>query len=58
MVVNPDNTASPALKFEILAKCSTTKARLSRMTLPHGETYTPAFMPVGAPWEAAQLCQE
>lgn len=48
MSVNPDNPALPALKFEILAKCSTTRARVSRMTLPHGVTYTPAFMPVGA----------
>lgn len=36
------------LRFEILAKCHTTRARLSRMTLPHGVTYTPAFMPVGS----------
>lgn len=37
----------PPLKFEVLAKCSTTRARVSKMTLPHGVTYTPAFMPVG-----------
>ncbi|EPQ57230.1 Queuine tRNA-ribosyltransferase [Gloeophyllum trabeum ATCC 11539] len=36
----------PALQFEILATCHTTKARVSRMTLPHGVTALPAFMPV------------
>lgn len=38
---------SPALKFSVLARCSTTRARVARMTLPHGATYTPVFMPVG-----------
>lgn len=36
-----------ALKFEILARCSTTKARASILTLPHGPVNTPVFMPVG-----------
>nr|CAG8452844.1 8728_t:CDS:2 [Entrophospora candida] len=36
-----------ALKFEILAKCSTTKARVSKLTLPHGLVDLPVFMPVG-----------
>lgn len=35
-----------ALEFEILAKCSTTKARASRMKLPHTTTLLPTFMPV------------
>jgi hypothetical protein len=35
-----------ALEFEILARCSTTRARVSRMRLPHAETLTPTFMPV------------
>ncbi|KAJ2784575.1 Queuine tRNA-ribosyltransferase catalytic subunit 1 [Coemansia javaensis] len=40
-------SASPALKFEVLARCSTTKARASRMHLPHYTAHTPMFMPVG-----------
>ncbi|KAI8073876.1 tRNA-guanine(15) transglycosylase-like protein [Gongronella butleri] len=36
-----------ALTFETLATCSTTKARASIMTLPHGPVNTPVFMPVG-----------
>lgn len=38
--------SSPALKLEVLAKCSTTRARVSRLTLPHAETLLPTFMPV------------
>ncbi|KAF8326671.1 tRNA-guanine transglycosylase [Cantharellus anzutake] len=34
------------MQFEILAKCSTTRARVSRMTLAHGPTMLPTFMPV------------
>ncbi|KAF7376176.1 Queuine tRNA-ribosyltransferase catalytic subunit 1 [Mycena sanguinolenta] len=33
-------------KFEILARCSTTRARVSRLTLAHGATMLPTFMPV------------
>lgn len=36
-----------ALEFEILAKCSTTKARTAILTLPHHKVETPVFMPVG-----------
>ena len=36
-----------ALKWEILAKCSTTKARAAVLTLPHGPVNAPVFMPVG-----------
>lgn len=36
-----------ALSFEVVAKCSTTKARASNLTLPHGLVKTPIFMPVG-----------
>lgn len=36
-----------ALKFTVLAKCSTTKARVSVMELPHANVDTPVFMPVG-----------
>ncbi|KAF7782576.1 hypothetical protein Agabi119p4_1952 [Agaricus bisporus var. burnettii] len=34
------------MQFEVIAKCSTTRARLSRMTLAHGVTMLPTFMPV------------
>lgn len=37
---------SPALSFEIIAQCSTTKARASNLTLPHGLVPLPIFMPV------------
>jgi queuine tRNA-ribosyltransferase len=36
-----------ALKFTTVAKCSTTKARVSVMELPHATVDTPVFMPVG-----------
>lgn len=35
------------LKFEILKECKITKARLSRLQLPHATLQTPQFMPVG-----------
>ena len=35
------------MKFTVLAKCSTTKARVAVMELPHAEVDTPVFMPVG-----------
>ncbi|KAK7692737.1 hypothetical protein QCA50_004370 [Cerrena zonata] len=34
------------MEFEILARCPTTKARVSRMKLAHGVTALPTFMPV------------
>lgn len=37
----------PPLKYKVIAKCSTTKARVGVMTLRHGEVDTPVFMPVG-----------
>ncbi|RSM14242.1 Queuine tRNA-ribosyltransferase catalytic subunit [Fusarium oligoseptatum] len=37
---------SPALTFELVAKCSTTRARASILTLPHGPVQLPMFMPV------------
>ncbi|CAO3643043.1 unnamed protein product [Mucor fragilis] len=36
-----------ALTFKTIATCSTTKARVSILTLPHGPVDTPVFMPVG-----------
>lgn len=35
------------LKFEVLHKCSFSKARLSKLILPHATLETPQFMPVG-----------
>ncbi|OQO05448.1 Queuine tRNA-ribosyltransferase catalytic subunit [Cryoendolithus antarcticus] len=35
-----------ALTFTLLARCSTTKARASLLTLPHGDVKLPIFMPV------------
>ncbi|TID23636.1 queuine tRNA-ribosyltransferase [Venturia nashicola] len=35
-----------ALKFHLLARCSTTKARASILHLPHGPVQLPIFMPV------------
>ncbi|GKT85527.1 LOW QUALITY PROTEIN: queuine tRNA-ribosyltransferase [Colletotrichum tofieldiae] len=38
--------SSPALTFELVARCSTTRARASILTLPHGPVQLPIFMPV------------
>ncbi|GAA6012883.1 hypothetical protein JCM11491_006212 [Sporobolomyces phaffii] len=35
-----------AMDFHVIKKCKTTRARVSRMRMPHGETMTPTFMPV------------
>lgn len=51
--VNPSSPATdPPLKYKVIAKCGTTKARVGVMTLRHGEVDTPVFMPVGT-----QVCQ-
>ncbi|KAJ2788002.1 Queuine tRNA-ribosyltransferase catalytic subunit 1 [Coemansia interrupta] len=42
-----ETSTSPALKFEVFSRCSTTKARASKMHLPHYTAHTPMFMPVG-----------
>ncbi|KAL4246023.1 Queuine tRNA-ribosyltransferase-like protein [Abortiporus biennis] len=34
------------MQFEVIAKCHTTRARVSRMKLAHGVTSLPTFMPV------------
>ena len=39
--------AAAPLRYEVLARCSTTKARVGRMALPHHVVDTPVFMPVG-----------
>jgi len=36
-----------ALLFNVVANCSTTRARVAEMTLPHSLVDTPVFMPVG-----------
>jgi len=36
-----------ALVFNVVSKCSTTRARVADMTLPHSVVNTPVFMPVG-----------
>ncbi|THH08372.1 hypothetical protein EW145_g2751 [Phellinidium pouzarii] len=38
--------APELFEFEVIAKCPTTKARVSIMTLSHGPTMLPTFMPV------------
>ncbi|KAK8079928.1 hypothetical protein PG997_007746 [Apiospora hydei] len=38
--------SSAALKFDLVARCSTTRARASCLTLPHGPVQLPMFMPV------------
>ncbi|MCJ1413613.1 hypothetical protein MMC19_007735 [Ptychographa xylographoides] len=40
------NSKSPALSLQIVARCTTTKARASLLTLPHGPVPLPIFMPV------------
>ncbi|KAF5273583.1 hypothetical protein FQR65_LT04581 [Abscondita terminalis] len=40
------NKGKPLI-FNVLAECATTKARVGKMILPHGEVNTPVFMPVG-----------
>ncbi|XP_037083311.1 queuine tRNA-ribosyltransferase catalytic subunit 1-like isoform X3 [Pollicipes pollicipes] len=39
--------AKHALNFNVLAECSKSKARISRLELPHHTVDTPVFMPVG-----------
>lgn len=41
------NPSDPPLKYKVLAKCGTSKARVGVMTLRHGDVDTPVFMPVG-----------
>jgi hypothetical protein len=43
---------SPALKHAVLARCSTSNARLCSLELPHNKLELPIFMPVGT----VQLC--
>ncbi|KAK9704323.1 Queuine tRNA-ribosyltransferase [Popillia japonica] len=39
--------AANPLVFKIISECKTTRARVGKMNLPHGEVDTPVFMPVG-----------
>jgi len=45
--MSPAPSCSPALTFKVVARCSTSKARVSEMQLPHSLVDTPVFMPVG-----------
>ncbi|KAL1838108.1 hypothetical protein VTK73DRAFT_4454 [Phialemonium thermophilum] len=40
------SASASALTFELVAKCSTSRARASLLTLPHGPVQLPVFMPV------------
>ncbi|KAI0011265.1 Queuine tRNA-ribosyltransferase [Xylariaceae sp. FL0662B] len=40
------SSSSAALTFDLVARCSTTRARASILTLPHGPVQLPMFMPV------------
>ncbi|CAK7270044.1 hypothetical protein SEPCBS57363_003902 [Sporothrix epigloea] len=42
----PASATHGALTFELLARCSTTRARASLLKLPHGPVQLPVFMPV------------
>lgn len=42
-----NQSEDPPLKYKVLKKCSTSKARVGVMTLRHGDVNTPVFMPVG-----------
>lgn len=44
---NHETQVPSALSLEIVAECTTTKARVCNMTLPHASVPTPVFMPVG-----------
>ncbi len=44
---SPLVNTGPALDFEILHRSCLSKARVARVTTPHGSFDTPAFMPVG-----------
>lgn len=48
-IFNSKNSSvpDPPLKYKVIAKCNTTKARVGVMTLRHGDVETPVFMPVG-----------
>ena len=41
------STPPGPLRFEVLGRSATTRARVGRITTLHGEFDTPAFMPVG-----------
>ena len=41
------NPGKHALSLQIIGKCSTSKARVCAVTLPHATVDTPVFMPVG-----------
>jgi queuine tRNA-ribosyltransferase len=47
-----------AITFEVVAKDTSTRARLGRLHTPHGVVETPAFMPVGTAGTVKGMTQE
>ena len=47
MVAGEGAAGTKALKLEVLSKCGTSRARRSKLSLPHFTCDTPMFMPVG-----------
>ena len=47
---------SVALKFTVIAECSTTRARAALIELPHATVETPVFMPVGTQGKDYPFC--
>jgi queuine tRNA-ribosyltransferase catalytic subunit len=45
--MSDQSNSSPALRHEVLFRCTTTNARVSKLELPHYTCDTPMFMPVG-----------
>jgi len=56
--VPPTKRKFPALEFEILKRCKTSRARRTRLILPHGVVDTPVFMPVGTQGAIKALTME
>lgn len=50
--------ADSAVKMEIIKQCTQTKARLGRLSTPHGMIDTPIFMPVGTQATVKSLTPE
>jgi queuine tRNA-ribosyltransferase len=46
-LITMPGTKTDSLRFEVLSRSTSTRARLGRVTTPHGTFDTPAFMPVG-----------
>lgn len=46
-IVEKSNDENLPLKFKVIARCGTSKARVGLMSLRHADVDTPVFMPVG-----------